>query len=148
MTTEEILNKWPNIGMECDEEELLNDIKKVVLEEREACAKIADTHISGEANGLPPGLFSDCTHSYKIAKAIRARDFCKTSKLNDTDAKFIAHSRTDVVELARRLKMACDVLRGIAIATNTPLEVVTELEAPLSQNKDNSDLSSWRINEI
>jgi hypothetical protein len=46
------------------------------------------------------------------------------------DAEFIAHARTDVPELARRLKKACESLRGIGLATGTkyPDELADELE--------------------
>jgi hypothetical protein len=53
------------------------------------------------------------------------------------DAEFIAHARTDVPELARRLKMACDslaILKGV-IQRKMPVhpdwvqELIDELEA-------------------
>ena len=42
MTPEEIIAKWPNLHMECDEAELLADIRQAVLDEREACAKLVE----------------------------------------------------------------------------------------------------------
>ncbi len=32
MTPEQIVDKWPNLGMECDEDELISDIRQAITE--------------------------------------------------------------------------------------------------------------------
>lgn len=49
---------------------------------------------------------------------------------HNNDEEFIAHARTDVPELARRLKRACDFLRFVD-GTTTAINMAKELEAPL-----------------
>ncbi len=57
------------------------------------------------------------------------------------DAEFIAHSRTDVVELAMRLKRACVILKNLnhSVIWDDPEELdefnelIDELEAPLEK---------------
>jgi hypothetical protein len=55
---------------------------------------------------------------------------------NEKDYQFIAH--TDVVELAMRLKKACEALRMDPSEDRyiTQLELADELEAPLEKNKE------------
>lgn len=67
-------------------------------------------------------------------KPICEMDDLGTNKMNNT--KFIAHARTDVPELARRLKKACQILRDIhphfSFASKTMNDLADELEAPLN----------------
>lgn len=60
-----------------------------------------------------------------------------TLSLLVTDAEFIAHSRTDVPELARRLNRACETLRAMHfknLSPNSRFDVLAdELEAPLEE---------------
>ncbi len=53
----------------------------------------------------------------------------------DNNRIFIINSRTDVVELANRLKRACEVLRGSSNLEGSDylVELADELEAPLGE---------------
>lgn len=50
----------------------------------------------------------------------------------ETDAEFIAHARSDVPELARRLKKACEYLRACGYMVGNKY-AAEELEAPLGE---------------
>lgn len=50
------------------------------------------------------------------------------------EAEFIAHARTDVPELARRLKKACEIIKELKFHDrNFIAKVIDELEAPLEK---------------
>jgi hypothetical protein len=52
-------------------------------------------------------------------------------EIQDANGEFIAHSRTDVVELARRLNRACEMLRDNDDGTGIQIKLADELEASL-----------------
>lgn len=72
MTPEEkaraILDAWPNIYMECDEDELAASIAQAlssaVAQEREECAKVAESYAR---------QYMLCDASCKVSERIRAR---------------------------------------------------------------------------
>ena len=66
-----------------------------------------------EATGGPWSEYQYGVCSEKVYNSVNERlNIC--GEVKPRDAEFIAHSRTDVVELARKLKKACDRLRFAA----------------------------------
>lgn len=77
---------------------------------------------------------------YAIAACDRFRNNNELDYPREDNAQFIAHARTDVPELARRLKRACTLLRIIheacrldRAAQREVLAVLNELEAPTEE---------------
>ncbi len=71
----------------------------------------------------------DWYHDHRVGYPIHG------SGLNDdADAKFLAHSRVDVVELARRLEKAIQYIKDNDLERDYCIDLIEELERPLSND--------------
>lgn len=91
------------------------------------------------AEKATPGPWSwDTVFQYdqtlRIMKGIRDDVFISADGPVKADAEFIAHARTDVVELANRLKKACDAMRNCT-DDMILLNLARELEAPFESEE-------------
>jgi hypothetical protein len=75
----------------------------------------------------------DVYFKYKIVVNKDKEKIVGDERTDDSNAEFIASSRSDVPELAKRLKRACEILREIhahfSFASKTMNDLADELEA-------------------
>jgi hypothetical protein len=114
------------------------------------CLERASLATEGPWMHIAEEVMNTTVHFVKAQK----NSFCisiRTPTTIEPDAEFIAASRTDVVELAQRLKRACEALREAAepwkgdnqfeYVFDDLMKLASELEAPLFQSEDKSILS-------
>lgn len=94
------------------------------------CLERAKKATEGPWSTLEEG---DEVHAISFVEACGDPLHIALSTHTEYDADFISHARTDVPELARRLKRACETLRGYDIHLFN--QILDELEAPLEKKK-------------